>query len=95
MTPVYPLLLLLAYLSISITRVGAAVSLADCLSSAKVPVSLPSSSSSAKLAQPYNLRLQYQPVAIVLPSTPQHVSSAVLCAAKSNVNVQAKSGGHS
>lgn len=87
--------LLLACLSISITSVSAVASLADCLAQAKVPVSLPSSSSYPDLAEPYNLRLQYQPAAIVLPTTTQHVSSAVLCAAASEVKVQAKSGGHS
>ncbi|KAL8893637.1 MAG: hypothetical protein Q9192_005075, partial [Flavoplaca navasiana] len=35
------------------------------------------------------------PAVVVLPTTKRHVSSAVLCAAKSKVKVQAKSGGHS
>ena len=87
--------LLLGFLSVLDVPVAAAASLADCLSSAKVPVSLPGSSNYAKLARPYNLRLQYLPAAIVLPTTTQHVSSAVLCARKSKVKVQAKSGGHS
>ncbi|MCJ1398395.1 hypothetical protein MMC11_001593 [Xylographa trunciseda] len=69
--------------------------LADCLSSSNVPVSNSSSSDFAQLSEPYNLRLAYVPVVIVLPTTPQHVSDAVVCAAASDVKVQAKSGGHS
>ena len=87
--------LLLGCLLILDVTVAAASSLAKCLSSAKVPVSLPGSSNYGRLARPYNLRLQYLPAAIVLPTTTQHVSSAVLCAKKSKVKVQAKSGGHS
>lgn len=86
---------LLGFLSIIYVPLAAAASLADCLSRAQVPVSLPGSSNYAKLARPYNLRLQYLPAAIVLPTTTQHVSRAVLCAKKFKVKVQAKSGGHS
>ena len=68
---------------------------ADCLGSKKVPVDFISSAGFSQLAQPYNLRLPYAPAAIVLPTTNQHVSDAVVCAAKSNLKVQAKSGGHS
>lgn len=69
--------------------------LAQCLSAANIPVAVPSSSNFAQHALPYNLRLQYQPAAIALPTTTQHISDAVLCASKSDVKVQAKSGGHS
>ena len=41
------------------------------------------------------MRLAYTPAVIVLPTTTQHVSDAVVCAGKNNVKVQAKSGGHS
>ncbi|KAL8844259.1 MAG: hypothetical protein Q9176_001434 [Flavoplaca citrina] len=86
---------LLACLVCSETLVTAAAGLAECLSSAGVPVSLPGSPNYANLSEPYNLRLQYTPAVVVLPTTKRHVSSAVLCAAKSKVKVQAKSGGHS
>lgn len=72
-----------------------AVTLADCLGNKNVPVRFASSPDFDELAEPYNLRLPYTPAAIVLPTTPQHVSDAVLCAAESGVKVQAKSGGHS
>lgn len=65
-----------------------AESLAYCLSSKNVLVSNASSPNFAELSEPYNLRLAYVPVAIVLPTTPQHVSDAVVCAAASGVKVQ-------
>ncbi|KAI4230775.1 MAG: hypothetical protein LQ349_006042 [Xanthoria aureola] len=86
---------LLACFVFSATFSTTTASLADCLSSARVPASLPGSSNYKTLSLPYNLRLQYMPAAIALPTTPQHVSSAVLCAASSKIKVQAKSGGHS
>ena len=72
-----------------------ASSLVNCLYSKNVPISLSSSSNFAQLAEPYNLRLPYTPAAIALPTTPQHVSDAVLCASQAGTKVQAKSGGHS
>ena len=69
--------------------------LADCLASKNVPVKFSSSSDFSSLAQPYNLRLAYTPAVIVVPTTTKHVSDSVVCAGKSNVKVQAKSGGHS
>ncbi len=36
---------------------------------------------------PFNTRLQYTPVAIVVPSTVAHVQAAVSCAAKLNIKV--------
>ena len=69
--------------------------LISCLQNAQVPLSLASYSNFAQLALPYNLRLQYAPAAIALPTTPAHVSSAVMCAVNAGVKVQAKSGGHS
>ncbi|KAI9715152.1 MAG: hypothetical protein M1812_006131 [Candelaria pacifica] len=72
-----------------------APSLVDCLTSKNVPISLISSSNYAQLAKPYNLALPYKPAAITLPTTTQHVSDSVSCAASSNTKVQAKSGGHS
>ncbi|MCJ1245196.1 hypothetical protein MMC30_002397 [Trapelia coarctata] len=69
--------------------------LADCLLVKNVPISLISSPNFAQLAQPYNLRLAYTPAVIVFPTTPQHISDAVVCAGRNGVKVQAKSGGHS
>lgn len=73
----------------------ASTTLTDCLNNKNIPISLISSPNFAQLAQPYNLRLPYTPVVIVLPTTPQHISDAVVCAGKYGVKVQAKSGGHS
>ncbi|KAF2088002.1 Glucooligosaccharide oxidase [Saccharata proteae CBS 121410] len=69
--------------------------LTDCLHSKDVPISLIRDTNFASLAKPYNLRLPYTPTVIILPTTPQHVSDAVLCAGAHNIKVQAKSGGHS
>lgn len=72
-----------------------ASTLSDCLSAKNVPIRLISSPDFPGLAKPYNLRLAYTPAVIVLPTTTQHVSDAVVCAGKNNVKVQAKGGGHS
>lgn len=69
--------------------------LADCLAAKNVPVKFPASSDFSTLAKPYNLRLVYTPAVIVVPTSTQHISDSVVCAGKSNVKVQAKSGGHS
>ena len=69
--------------------------LADCLGSKDVPVYFLNSPEFAQSASPYNVALPYNPAVIVIPSTTQHISDAVVCAGKSHVKVQAKSGGHS
>lgn len=69
--------------------------LQDCLAAKNVPVYFIASPGFSQLAQPYNLRLAYTPAVIVVPTLASQVSDAVLCAAASNVKVQAKSGGHS
>ncbi|KAL8740661.1 MAG: hypothetical protein Q9190_006665, partial [Brigantiaea leucoxantha] len=69
--------------------------LTDCLTEKDVPIQLIGSSSFSQLAEPYNLALPYTPAVIVLPSTTQHVSEAVVCAGQYKVKVQARSGGHS
>lgn len=72
-----------------------ASSIQDCLTQHSVPYQDSSSSSWAKTISPYNLRLPYIPAAVALPTTSQHVSDAVTCAAEAGLKVQAKSGGHS
>ena len=69
--------------------------LTSCLSTAKIPISPPSSPNFTQLAAPYNLRLEHTSAVIVLPKTTQHISNAILCATHFGVKVQAKSGGHS
>lgn len=69
--------------------------LQDCLISKGVPTTLNSSSDWDSLTTAYNLRLQYTPIAVTIPTTPQHVSDSVTCAAASGIKVQPRSGGHS
>ena len=69
--------------------------LLDCLAAKNVPTVYAPSSAFGQLAEPFNLRLQYIPAVIVLPTSTQDIANAVLCAAQNNVKVQAKSGGHS
>lgn len=70
-------------------------SMVDCLRSKQVPHLTASDAQYANYSSPYNLRLQYKPLVIVLAATNTHVSDSVFCAATHNLNVQAKSGGHS
>ncbi|KAK5652003.1 hypothetical protein OQA88_10906 [Cercophora sp. LCS_1] len=70
-------------------------SLTTCLASASVPFLLPANRTWPAYATSFNARLPYSPAAVVLPTTPSHVSSAVRCASAHRVPVQAKSGGHS
>lgn len=69
--------------------------LQDCLDTKDVPVYFPTTSGFTQLAEPFNLRLTYIPAVVVLPTTIQHISDAVICAGTYHVKVQAKSGGHS
>ncbi|KAK6612567.1 glucooligosaccharide oxidase [Botrytis cinerea] len=72
-----------------------ASSIQDCLTQHSVPYQDSSSSSWATTISPYNLRLSYTPAVVTLPTTSQHVSDAITCAAAAGLKVQAKSGGHS
>ena len=69
--------------------------LADCLGSKNVPVYFLNTPQYSAAAKPYNVHLAYKPAVVVVPSTTQHVSDAVVCAGKSKVKVQPKGGGHS
>jgi hypothetical protein len=69
--------------------------LQGCLVAKAVPTTLNSSSDSSLLTTAYNLRLQYTPTAVTLPTTPQHVFDSVTCALAAGVKVQPRSGGHS
>ncbi|KAB5514915.1 hypothetical protein GE09DRAFT_916345, partial [Coniochaeta sp. 2T2.1] len=65
------------------------------LSSAGVPADARGSTAWNQDVAPFNQRVPYTPVAIVVPSTVAHVQTAVSCAAKVGVKVNPKSGGHS
>jgi FAD/FMN-containing dehydrogenase len=73
----------------------ASVTLTDCLGSKDVPIKLTSDSDWNTYVVTYNTRLQNTPQVIVIPETQQQIQDAVVCAAASNVAVQAKCGGHS
>lgn len=64
--------------------------LTDCLGVKGVPIKLASSSDWSSYEATFNTRLQYVPSVIVVPTTAQHVSDAVICAGQFNVKVQAK-----
>lgn len=70
-------------------------SVVNCLNSKGIPVLTSTDAQYAKYSSPYNIRLHYNPLVIALAVTSKQVSDSVLCAAKYNLKVQAKSGGHS
>lgn len=70
-------------------------SISKCLDGKGVPASYPGDNDYTTLAEPFNQRLHYKPAAIALPKNNKHVQDAVVCAGKSALKVQAKSGGHS
>ncbi|KAF8853592.1 FAD-binding domain-containing protein [Acephala macrosclerotiorum] len=70
-------------------------SIVHCLSESNVPQDYPGSSNFTADIIPYNLRLNYTPIAVAVPTTVEEVQAAVLCASKLGVKVNPKSGGHS
>ena len=66
----------------------------DCLTQRNVFIRLISSSDFTQRSKTYNLRLQWTPAVIVLPTTVQHNQDAVVCADQNGVKVQVKNGGH-
>ncbi|KAK4203061.1 putative reticuline oxidase precursor [Triangularia verruculosa] len=69
--------------------------LTDCLVESGVPVNTPGSADWKLDSAPFNLRLNYTPVAIAVPTTAKHVQDAVACAAELGIKANAKCGGHS
>ncbi|KAM0545759.1 hypothetical protein ACHAPJ_011183 [Fusarium lateritium] len=67
----------------------------SCLTQAKVPIDNKGTQTWTQDGTAYNLRLQFEPVAIAVPTTVAQVSAAVACGSKHGVAVNAKSGGHS
>jgi hypothetical protein len=66
-----------------------------CLDRQKVPYAISTSADWTQLIEPFNLRLNYTPAVVTLPTTSQQVSDGVTCAAAANLKVQPKGGGHS
>ncbi|KAK5660198.1 hypothetical protein OQA88_13668 [Cercophora sp. LCS_1] len=69
--------------------------LTDCLSKSGVPINAPGTPDWKLDASPYNLRLNFTPVGIAVPTTTKHVQDTVACAARLGVKANAKCGGHS
>ena len=69
--------------------------LVKCLKSSKVPQSSPGSQTFSQDISPYNLRLNFTPIAVAIPTSVPHIQAAVKCASKYGVKVNPKSGGHS
>ena len=67
--------------------------LEQCLTAKGVPFKVPCDPDWGAYNKTHNIRLPVTPAAIVLPQDPGHISTAVVCAGKSGVKVQAKSGG--
>ncbi|TBU27940.1 FAD-binding domain-containing protein [Dichomitus squalens] len=67
----------------------------NCLESANLDPVVQGDSDYATDSSPFNLRLQWKPVALVYPEDANGVSAAVQCGAENGVNVNARSGGHS
>ena len=74
---------------------NSSASLIPCLTEAGLNPITPSNPSYQNDTLPINLRLIYQPVALVYPNTTEDVSKAVRCGAANDVKVTARSGGHS
>jgi hypothetical protein len=64
-----------------------------CLIARSVPFKVRCDSDWEDYSRTHNLRLPVTPAAIVVPDNSRHVSAAVVCAGRSGVKVQAKSGG--
>jgi FAD/FMN-containing dehydrogenase len=69
--------------------------LADCLTKAGVPIDESGSAEYKLDATPFNLRLNYTPVAVAAVTTTKHVQDAVTCARQLRIKANAKCGGHS
>ncbi|KAH7400197.1 hypothetical protein BKA64DRAFT_477161 [Cadophora sp. MPI-SDFR-AT-0126] len=67
----------------------------QCLSASNIPQAYPGTPSFTELIIPLNLRLNYTPIALALPTTVPQVQAAVKCAVKLGVKVNPRSGGHS
>lgn len=67
----------------------------DCLATSGVPQDFSGTDAFTQNTIHYNLRLNFTPTALAVPSTVPQVQSAVRCAAELGVKVNPRSGGHS
>jgi len=82
-----------AFAKTNVTGVCSNAALEQCLTAKGVPFKVPCDSDWGAYNRTHNIRLPVTPAAIVLPQNTGHISTAVVCAGKSGVKVQAKSGG--
>lgn len=85
---------LLATTGLTAPRSKASI-LQTCLSSKSIPVEAPNSTDYTVDAKPFNVRIPYTPVAVVVAQTVEHVQGAVACGVEAGVKVTPKCGGHS
>lgn len=69
--------------------------LVKCLANGNVPIKLGCGYDWDLYSKGYNRRISYTPAVVAVPSTNNEVATALQCASKYGVSVQAKSGGHS
>jgi FAD/FMN-containing dehydrogenase len=79
----------------AVTASPAIAKVVKCLSAAQIPQDLPNSPQFAAEIIPYNLRVNFTPIALAVPRNVPQVQTAVECAAQYGVKVNPKSGGHS
>lgn len=82
-------------LSFQPKRSDSSSSIIECLDNHHAHYAVSTSANWTQLITPYNLRLSYTPVVVVLPETSEEVGDAVICAAAAGLKVQPKGGGHS
>lgn len=69
--------------------------LVSCISGSNVPIATKGTAEWTVYTTPFNTRLQYEPIAVAVPTNIAQIAAAVTCAKKNNIPVAAKSGGHS
>lgn len=69
--------------------------LEGCLLEASVPVDARGSADWVDDVSSFNGRVKFDPIAIAVPTTVEHIQAAVSCGAEAGVKVTPKTGGHS
>lgn len=88
-----------AVLGLSLTASAATLAkraaVEDCFTQAGVPFHIVGSSGWEQDSAPFNLRLNYTPIAIAVPTTVKHIQDAVACGQRIGLKANPKCGGHS
>ncbi|PBK66900.1 glucooligosaccharide oxidase [Armillaria solidipes] len=90
-----PTSFLLTIATLAISVLAESPGLQQGLSNAHITAVFPGSSSYAAASRPFNLRYDFAPVAVTYPSTKEQVSTIVALGSSENLQVVARSGGHS